>query len=115
MPADARSDHAIARPTEPEARLMTAEPARVTVVTASACHFCEDAQETLADLAHKYPLTVQLFAAASESGRVVLGRYGSGMFPLVLVDGEFFSAGRLPRRKLTRLLAARTAASAGAA
>jgi len=27
------------------------------------------------------------------------------MFPLVLVDGAFFSQGRLPRRKLRALLA----------
>jgi hypothetical protein len=26
------------------------------------------------------------------------------MFPLVLVDGAFFSSGRLPRKKLARLL-----------
>jgi len=31
------------------------------------------------------------------------------MFPLVLVDGEFFSYGRLPVRKLRRLLEALTA------
>ncbi len=90
------------------------EPARVTVVTAPACHLCEDAQATLAGLAHQYPLTVHLVAAASQSGQVLLGRHGSGMFPLVLVDGGFFSAGRLPRRKLARLLAARAMAPAGA-
>lgn len=89
--------------------------AQVTVVTAPACHFCEEAQAILAGLAHQYPLTVHLVAAASQSGQVLLGRHGSGMFPLVLVDGEFFSAGRLPRRKLARLLAARAGAPAGAA
>jgi len=93
----------------------TTEPAQVTVVTAPACHFCEDARETLAGLEHQYPLTVHVVAAASQPGRLLLGRYGSGMFPLVLVDGQFFSAGRLPRRKLARLLTARYAEPAGAA
>ncbi len=34
-------------------------------------------------------------------------RTGPGMFPLVLVDGAFFSVGRLPRKKLRKLLVAR--------
>ena len=34
------------------------------------------------------------------------------MFPLVLVDGAFFSVGRLPRRKLRKVLTARGAAVA---
>ena len=88
---------------------MTTGPAQVTVVTASSCHLCEEAQEALSGLAREYPLTVLVLDAASESGQVLLGRYGAGTFPLVLVDGEFFSAGRLSRRKFARLLAARTA------
>ena len=90
-------------------QLMTTGPAQVTVVTDSACHLCEQAQEALSGLAQEYPLMVLVLDAASESGQVLLGGYGAGMFPLVLVDGEFFSAGRLPRRKLARLLAARAA------
>jgi hypothetical protein len=35
------------------------------------------------------------------------------MFPLVLVDGAFFSAGRLPRRKLARLLTQPASTPAG--
>jgi len=31
------------------------------------------------------------------------------MYPLVLLDGVLFSSGRLPRRKLARLLATRVA------
>jgi hypothetical protein len=37
------------------------------------------------------------------------------MNPLILVDGDFFSSGRLPRKKLTRLLEARAAAAGTAA
>lgn len=90
-----------------------AEPVRVTVVTAPACHFCDDAQAALAGLAQVYPLAVRLVAADSSDGQVLLHRHGAGMFPLVLVDGVFFSAGRLPRRKLARLLAGWAQARAG--
>ena len=84
-------------------------PARVTVVTAQDCHFCEDALLALNELAQSYPLTVEQVAADSPAGQLLRRRHGAGMFPLVLVDGAFFSAGRLPRRKLGRLLARRTA------
>ena len=92
-----------------------AAPTRVTVVTARACHFCADALEALAELAREYPLAVEETAADSPAGQALLRRHGAGMFPLVLVDGEFFSAGRLPRRKLARLLAASGAAAAAGA
>lgn len=92
-----------------------AGPARVTLVTAQACHFCDDAREALDGLGREYFLTVEETAAVSPAGRALLHEHGTGMFPLVLVDGKFFAAGRLPRRKLTRLLAARGAtATAGA-
>jgi hypothetical protein len=85
------------------------------VVTAPACHFCEDAQEDLSRLAQDYPIAVEEAAAGSPAGQALLHVHGTGIFPLVLVDGEFFSAGRLPRRKLARLLAARSAAAAAGA
>ena len=79
----------------------------MTVVATPACHFCEDAHAALAELARQYPLTVTVVPAASQAGQAATRQHRTGMFPLVLVDGVFFSAGRLPRRKLTRLLAAR--------
>ena len=85
-------------------------PTQVTVVTAPACHFCEDALDVLTGLGTVYRLRVEEVAAGSPAGQVLLRRHGTGMFPLVLVDGEFFSAGRLPRRKLGRLLAVRATA-----
>ena len=86
------------------------KPAAVTVVTAPACHFCSDAQAALTELARNHPLTVTVVGAGSPAGQALLARYHTGMFPLVLVDGVFFSAGRLPRRKLARLLAAHSPA-----
>lgn len=89
------------------------EPAQVTMVITAACHFCDDAQAALAELARAYPLEVRLVDAESFDGQALIARYAAGMFPLVLVDGAFFSAGRLPRRKLARLLAGHTITPAG--
>ena len=87
--------------------MRSTQPAQVTVVTAPACHLCADARSALAELARQYPLTVTVVTAGSPAGQMLAGRHRTGMFPLVLVDGMFFAAGRLPRRKLVRLLAAR--------
>lgn len=93
---------------------MDAGSALVTVVTARGCHLCEDARQVLDALGLVYPLTVEEVAARSPAGQALVLEHGTGIFPLVLVGGEFFSAGRLPRRKLARQLAHRAAAVAGA-
>lgn len=82
----------------------SAEPGLITVVKSEACHFCEDAQRVLTELAESYPLTVDTVDVRSEAGRRLMRVHRASMSPLVLVDGEFFSHGRLPRRKLTKLL-----------
>ncbi len=82
----------------------------VTVVTAEACHFCDDAQTELADLAEEYPLRVEVVDARTPQGTRLVRVYRSTMYPLVLVDGEFFSVGRLPRKKLRHLLGSRVPA-----
>ena len=81
----------------------------VTLVEAPGCHFCVDAQAALAELARKHPLRVDVVAADSDTGQRLIAAHRPAMFPLVLVDGAFFSAGRLPRRKLRALLAAKPA------
>lgn len=89
-----------------------AESTRVTVVTAPACHLCKDAQARLTELRGRYPLTVRLVSATSSDGQALLRAHGTGMLPLVLIDGAFFCAGRLPRRKLERVLGRTAAAGA---
>lgn len=84
--------------------MTSTDSALVTVVTARGCHFCEDARQALAALGRVYPLTVEEIAAHSAAGQALVLEHGTGMFPLVLVGGAFFSAGRLPRRKLARLV-----------
>lgn len=87
------------------------EPLRITVVDNEACHFCEDAQRALATLAASYPLAVDTVAVRSEAGQALMARHRAPMSPLVLLDGTFFSSGRLPRRKLEKLLKSRYGAA----
>jgi hypothetical protein len=88
------------------------DTAAITVVHSPACHFCDDARAVLADLATEFPLTVELVDCAEPRGAALIREYRAGMYPLVLVDGGFFSAGRLPRKKLRAQLTARFAAVA---
>jgi glutaredoxin len=82
-------------------------PLQVTVVHAPACHFCEDAEEALADLSQRYAIEVRSVALESQEGRALVARHRPAMNPLVLTDGVFFSSGRLPRKKLVKLLESR--------
>jgi len=90
-------------------QLHPAQPVAVTVVTSPACHYCEDARAALDDFATVYALDVRLVEIESAEGKSLTATHRPMMSPLVLVDGEFFSAGRLPRRKLTKLLETRGA------
>lgn len=85
----------------------SAARARVTVVESPACHFCAEAHDVLAELAATYPLVVDTVDARSETGRLLMARHRAALSPLVLLDGAFFSHGRLPRRKLTKVLTGR--------
>ena len=77
----------------------------VTLLTTQACHLCEDAQRDLLNRATQGQLSLDQVDAESPQGEKLLAHHRPAMFPLVLLDGAFFSAGRLPRRKLDRALA----------
>ena len=77
----------------------------VTLVEAPACHLCEDAKSALTVLAQSYPMTVHVVPIGEEPGRTLMQHHRAPMSPLVLLDGQYFSSGRLPRRKLERRLA----------
>lgn len=87
---------------------MTEGPERsslaVTVVHAPACHFCDDAEDALSELSGRYVIDVRRIEVDSPEGRALVAHHRPAMNPLVLVDGQFFSAGRLPRKKLAKLL-----------
>ena len=91
------------------------EPVKIIVVDSEACHFCEDAHRALAALAASYPLAVDNVDVRSEEGRALMAHHRAPMSPLVLLDDTFFSSGRLPRRKLEKLLRDRYGEAQGAA
>jgi glutaredoxin len=91
----------------------TSGPTTITLVHAEACHFCTDAGETLEGLERDFAIDVHTVRADSDEGRALVAAHRPAMSPLVLVDGQFFSHGRLPRKKLIRLLEARSRALAG--
>jgi glutaredoxin len=82
-------------------------PAQVTIVVSSGCHFCHDAEDALDELGGEFPLEVVRVDLRSPAGMDLAQRHGASMSPLVLLDGAFLSAGRLPRNKLRKLLAQR--------
>lgn len=79
----------------------------ITLVHSPACHFCENAEVALAELSVDYPIEVELVDVQEPRGQALVAAQRAGMFPLVLVDGEYFSVGRLPRKKLRKLLDSR--------
>ena len=87
----------------------TPGPTVVTVVHAEACHFCDDAQHALAELAVQFGLNVELVAADDPAGVALMATHRAPMYPLILIDGNFFSFGRLPRKKLRKRLEDRAA------
>ena len=80
-------------------------PVVVTVVEAPACHLCEDAKAALAVLAASYPLRINVVSITEQAGLALMQEHRAPMSPLVLLDGVYFSSGRLPRRKLEKRLA----------
>ncbi|MBI2242821.1 MAG: glutaredoxin family protein [Nocardioides sp.] len=96
------------RPTEaPVTRSQPPAVIRVTVVESEGCHFCEDALRTLEGFAQDHELALDVVDIRSRTGQELTLRHRPSLTPLILVDGEFFSQGRLPRRKLAKLLAER--------
>ncbi|WP_315092819.1 glutaredoxin [uncultured Cellulomonas sp.] len=83
-------------------------PVPVVVVHAEACHLCDDAVEALTDLSRTLPLEVRVVELESAEGASLVAVHRPAMNPLVLVDGAYFSAGRLPRKKLAKVLERRT-------
>lgn len=88
---------------------MNATTARLTVVHSPACHFCDDAEQVLHALADEYAIDVSVVPIDSPQGAQLVATHRPAMNPLVLLDGEFFSSGRLPRKKLVKALRSRGA------
>lgn len=85
----------------------TPPPVQVTLVHAPACHYCDDAKEALTELTATWRLDVTVVELDSPEGAQLVAQHRPAMNPLVLLDGRYFSSGRLPRKKLLKVLAAR--------
>lgn len=82
-------------------------PVPVVVVTAPACHLCDDALHRLRAAAAAARLDVRVVELESPEGRELVAQHRPPMSPLVLVDGVFFSSGRLSQRKVDALVRVR--------
>lgn len=82
---------------------------RITIVPSPACHFCEDAAEALGELGRGFSFELESVPIDTPQGAGLVAVHRPALSPLVLVDGVFFSAGRLPRKKLAKLLTQRGA------
>ncbi|TAM68635.1 MAG: thioredoxin family protein [Microbacteriaceae bacterium] len=76
----------------------------ITLLTQSSCTSCEHAKEVLARLTREFPLQITEIGLATEEGFALAARHGVVFAPGVLVDGDMFSYGRLPEKKLRRYL-----------
>jgi hypothetical protein len=77
---------------------------QVLLVSSVACGHCADAEIVLERACAEGLVDLEVVDAESDRGAALLAQYRPAMFPLVLLDGEFFSAGRLPRGPLARVL-----------
>lgn len=82
---------------------------RITVVQLDACHYCAEADRTLQELSSEFDFEVERVPVLSPQGHQLVAMHRPAMAPLVLVDGAYFSAGRLPGARLASLLAERRA------
>lgn len=76
----------------------------VVLLTREDCHFCEQAKGVLARLSGEYRLQVREVALESEEGRRLALESAAPFPPVVFLDGETFSYGRLSERKLRKAL-----------
>ena len=75
------------------------------MVESPSCHYCADARQALSRLAEDgHTFEVTTLDVRDRAGQDLMRGHGAVMSPLVLLDGVYFSQGRLPRRKLARYL-----------
>lgn len=74
------------------------------LLTKDECHFCDEAKRVLARLADDDQLAFREVRLDSEEGRELATSAGVPFPPVVFLDGECFSYGRLSERKLRRAL-----------
>lgn len=76
----------------------------VILLTKDDCHFCAQAKDVLGRVAVEHSLRVREVRLDSAEGRALAARAQAPFPPVVFLDGEMFSYGRLPERKLRERL-----------
>jgi len=76
----------------------------IIVVTKEDCHFCDQAKDVLTRLRDEYDLRVREVMLETEEGRSLALQSAAPFPPVVFLDGETFSYGRLSERKLRKAL-----------
>lgn len=79
----------------------------VVLLTKEDCHFCEQAKAVLERLRGEYDLRIREVPLGSDEGRQLVVRSRAPFPPVVFLDGEAFSYGRLSERRLRRALGRR--------
>lgn len=84
-----------------------ADNPRVTVVRSRACHHCDSALHALARLREVVAIRLDVVELQSDEGTRLVAEHRPPMSPLVLLDGEFVSSGKLRVGRLLDLLRTR--------
>ena len=79
----------------------------ITIVTTEDCTFCEQAKQMLARVAADAHVEVREVPLDSPEGRQITATIAAPFPPVVLLDGDAFSYGRLSERRLRKALAGR--------
>ncbi|MCX8565158.1 glutaredoxin family protein [Mycolicibacterium mucogenicum] len=79
-------------------------PVAITLLTQSSCGLCEHAKEVLGRLGAEFAVSVTEIDLRTDEGRHLAEGAGVLFAPGVLIEGHPFSYGRLPERKLRKLL-----------
>ena len=72
----------------------------VLLLTAPACHYCDEARALLARLSDEFELVVETHSAADDAGRALALAHGVLVPPAIFVNGQFLQYGRPSERKL---------------
>lgn len=82
----------------------TTRSIEVIIVRSPACHLCEDAIRVFDETRGRFRLDVRVVEIDSKEGRAIVTHHRPPLLPAVLIDGRLFSSGRLPGKKLQRML-----------
>jgi len=76
----------------------------VILLTKEDCRFCDEAKQVLASLSGEHDLVVREVGLESAEGKQLAAAAVAPFPPVVFLDGEYFSCGRLSERKLKKAL-----------